>query len=105
MEEKNTGPLIFHVHATYIISGSRVSQLPMSYGQTDRRTDGQAQTNMPPQLLRSRGHNKKKIWRLGGEGVGVWLRQVIFFLFQKNPSLKKNSFLFEGVKVREDWLV
>ena len=25
-------------------------------GQTDRRTDGQAQTHMPPQLLRSWGH-------------------------------------------------
>ena len=28
-----------------------------------------------------------------------------FFFFQNNPSLKKNYFLFEGVKVREDWLV
>ena len=50
VEEKNTGPIIFHVHATYVISrssisGSRVSQLPSV---TDRRTDGQAQTNMPP---------------------------------------------------------
>ena len=29
----------------------------------------------------------KKIWRVGGEGVGVWLGSVIFFP-QKNPSLK-----------------
>ena len=28
-----------------------------------------------------------------------------FSLFQKSPSLKKKCFLFEGVKVREDWLV
>ena len=29
-----------------------------------------------------------------------------FFFFQKNQSLKKKKcFLFEGVKVREDWLV
>ena len=33
-----------------------------------------------------------------GKGVGVWLGQVIFF--QKNPSLKKKCFLFEGVKIR-----
>ena len=32
-------------------------------------------------------------------------RVIFFFFFQKNPSLKKNCFLFEGVKVREDWLV
>ena len=25
--------------------------------------------------------------------------------FLKNPSLKKNQFILEGVKVREDWLV
>ena len=31
---------------------------------------------------------------------------ILFFFFQKNPSLKKKiCFLFEGVKVREDWLV
>ena len=42
---------------------------------------------MPPQLLRSWEH-KKKILAVG------------------NPSLKKkNCFLFEGMKVREDWLV
>ena len=29
----------------------------------------------------------------------------LFFFFQKNSSLKKKSFLFEGLKVREDWLV
>ena len=27
--------------------------------QMDRQTDGQAQTNMPPQFLRSWGHNKR----------------------------------------------
>ena len=46
------------------VRGSLVSQLPKSVTdrQTDRRTDGQtdgqAQTNMPPQLLRSWGHKK-----------------------------------------------
>ena len=49
---------------------------------------------------------KKKFWRLGGEGVGGrGVARVIFFLFQKNPSLKKKCFLFEGVKVREEWLL
>ena len=28
-----------------------------------------------------------------------------FFFFKKSKSEKKNCFLFEGVKVREDWLV
>ena len=36
----------------------------------------------------------------GGGGVA----RVSDF-FQKNPSLKKICFLFEGVKVKEDWLV
>ena len=31
----------------------------MCNGQTDGRTDAQAQTNMPPQLLRSWGHKKE----------------------------------------------
>ena len=35
-------------------SGSLVLQ--PTKGVTDRRTNGQAQTNMPPQLLRSWGH-------------------------------------------------
>ena len=72
--KKNTGPLIFHVHATYIISRfqhkrflsfSAANELRTDRrtdgrtdGLTDRRTDGQAQTNMPPQLLRSWGHKK-----------------------------------------------
>ena len=38
---------------------------------------------------------KKKIWRLGGEGLRCGY----------GMSEKKNCFLFEGVKVREDWLV
>ena len=67
-EKKNLGPLIFHVHATYIISRfkhkrflsfSAANELRtdgQKEGRTDRQTDGQAQTNMPPQLLRSWGH-------------------------------------------------
>ena len=38
---------------------------------------------------------KKKFWRLGGEGVGVWLGLVFFFFFfQTNQSLKKKLFSF-----------
>ena len=33
------------------------------------------------------------------------MARVSDFFFQKNPSLKKNCFLLEGVKVKEDWLV
>ena len=40
-------------------SGSLVLQ--PTKGVTDRRTDGQAQTNMPPQLLRSWGHKIAQI--------------------------------------------
>ena len=51
----------------------------------------------------------KKIWRLGGEGVGgggvARVSDFYSFFFQKNPSQKKNYVLFEGVKVRVDWLV
>ena len=47
--------------------------------------------------------NKKKKILAGGRGGGV-ARIIDFFFFQKNPSLKKNCFLFEGVMVREDWL-
>ena len=43
---------------------------------------------------------------MGGEGRGrVWLGYGVIFFFLKNPSLKKIFFFFEGVKVREDWLV
>ena len=53
--------------------------------------------------------NKKKknlILAVGrGGGGGVARVSDFFSFFQKNPSLKKNCFLFEGVKVREDWLV
>ena len=46
------------------ISGSWVSQLPsITDRQTDGQTDGQAQTNMPPQLLRSWGHKNKRAVR------------------------------------------
>ena len=67
------GPLIFHVHATYIISGLKHKRFlsfsaAKRYGRTDRQTDGrtdgrtegQAQTNILPQLLRSWGHKKQK---------------------------------------------
>ena len=35
------------------------------------------------------------------------MARVSDFFFQKNPSLKENCFcfIFEGVKVKEDWLV
>ena len=60
-KKKNTCSLIFCTDAIYKISSSWLK--PFSSfttnirrnGQTDRRTDGQAQTNMPPQLLRSWG--------------------------------------------------
>ena len=43
---------------------------------------------------------------VGRGGDGVWLGYVIFFLFSKETkSEKKFCFLFEVVKVREDWLV
>ena len=46
---------------------------------------------------------KKKILAVGRGGVA---RVMFFFLFSKeSKSEKKNSFIFEGVKVREDWLV
>ena len=64
-EEKNTGPLIFHVYVIHKISRFyhkgflSFSAAKKCYGQTDGQTDGQAQTNMPPQLLRSWGHKQK----------------------------------------------
>ena len=49
---------------------------------------------------------KKRILAVGrGGGGGVARVSDLFFFFQKNPSLKKGCFLFEEVKVREDWLV
>ena len=63
-EKKNMGLLIFHVHATYKISRFKhkgflsFSAAKKCYGQTDGQMDRQAQTNMPPQLLRSWGHKK-----------------------------------------------
>ena len=49
---------------------------------------------------------KKKILAVGrGGGGGVARVSDFFSFFQKNPSLTKKCFLFEGEKVREDWLV
>ena len=46
--------------------------------------------------------------RTVGRGGGVARVSDFFFIIiifqKKNPSLKKNCFLLEGVKVREDWL-
>ena len=56
------------------IRGSWVSQLPKSVTdrqmdrRTDGQTDGQAQTNMPPQLLRSWGHKNGTHLLLGWQG-------------------------------------
>ena len=33
------------------------------------------------------------------------MAKVSDFFSQKNPSQKKYRFLFEGVKVREDWIL
>ena len=42
----------------------------------------------------------------GGCGGVARVSDFFFLFFQKSPSLKKKSvFFFEGVKVREDWLV
>ena len=69
--KKNTCSLIFCTDAIYKFfqvpssSGSLVLQPTKGVtdrrmdGHMDRRTDGQAQTNMPPQLLRGWGHKKK----------------------------------------------
>ena len=50
-------------------------------------------------------HLTKKVLAVGRRGCGCVARISDFCLFQKNPSLKINCFLFEGVKVTEDWLV
>ena len=49
----------------------------------------------------SKSKKKKKPWRLGGEGMEVWLARVSDFF----PSLKTKCNLFEGVKVRENRIV
>ena len=46
----------------------------------------------------------KKNILVGGRGGSGGVATVSDFFFQKNPSLEKKNF-FEGVKVREDWLV
>ena len=52
---------------------------------------------------------KKKFWPLTGEGRRVCGLRKWFFSFFKRIQVwkkkKKKNFLFEGVKVREDWLV
>ena len=62
-KKKITGLLNFHTLPTYQISRSYLSWFLTEYkckGQTDGRTDGRAQTNMPPKLLRSWRHNNGK---------------------------------------------
>ena len=33
------------------------------------------------------------------------MARVMFFLFSKESKSEKNCFIFEGVTVREDWLL
>ena len=48
----------------------------------------------------------KKILAIGRGGVGVARVSDFFsFFFSNESKSKKIRFLFEGVKVREDWLV
>ena len=50
--------------------------------------------------------NKKKILAVGwGGSVGVARVSDFFFLFSKESKSEKKCFLFEGVKVMEEWLV
>ena len=65
-EKKIRVHLFFCTDATYKISSSKLKRFfslqptkGITERRTDRRTDGRAQTNMPPQLLRSRGHEKQ----------------------------------------------
>ena len=63
--KKNMCSLIFFVLMLHIkfqvpsSSGSLVLQ--QTKGATDRWMNGQAQTNMPPQLLQSSGHKNSKV--------------------------------------------
>ena len=71
------------------ISGSRVSQLPsimdrQTDGQTNRRTDGQAQTNMLPQILRSCGH-KNQSSMTSIKYAHLQVMATISGKFHKNP--------------------
>ena len=58
-------------------------------------------------LIKNPNLTKKNLMgeRGGDGGVARVSDFFVVFFFQKNPSLKKNCSLFEGVKVREDWLV
>ena len=48
---------------------------------------------------------KKKTLAGRTGGCGGVAKVSDFYFFQKNPSLKFLFYLFEGVKVREDWQV
>ena len=57
-KKQNTAPFIF-VHFPYIKFQDPISKLPYRVQRlTDGQIDKQAQVNMPPQLLWSRGHKK-----------------------------------------------
>ena len=47
--------------------------------------------------------NEKKFWRLGGDVARI--SDCFFVFFSKESKSEKKSFLFKGVKAREDWLV
>ena len=57
---------------------------------------------MNPNLTKKKKKTILAVGREGGRGVG---RVSDFFLFFKESKSEKQCFIFEGVKVREDWLV
>ena len=62
-KKNNTGPLIFlylfHISNFKILSLTVLDKMQsVTHVRTHGWTDGQDQTNMPPQLLRNWGHNK-----------------------------------------------
>ena len=63
--------------------------------------------NPKSDFLKENPNLTKKNLAVGRGGGVARVSDFFFFFFQKNPSLKnkKNCFLFEGVKVREVWLV
>ena len=64
-QENNTGLLNFHTHPTYqisrLFSNSTWPNASVTHRRKDGLTDGQAQSNMPPQLIRRWGH-KIAVW-------------------------------------------